>query len=401
MAYTSAINEHECRKRMLQTEKRELIFARAATSAVFFTVGAIFANWVSRIPEVKENLNLSESDLGLALMISSIGVIFGLVITSGLIARFGSKNVSIFVAILLAISLGVIGLTVNFITLAFALFFTGMFMSIADVAMNAQGVEVEKRRNKQIMNSFHAFWSIGTFSGAIMGSGFVTLGFSVQEHFLIAPVIFILLMLFSYQFLLNIDGEHNSDNQTTFQLPPRALWALGVVAFAAGLSEGAIIDWGGLYLHDVVGTTEAIAAFALAAFSITMVLGRLTGDWVAEQLGAARLVRIGGILVVIGVGIALFIPTLWTALFGFALSGLGLATAIPLAFSAAGKLRDLPSGRGIAGVATIGYAAFLIGPPIIGFIAEATTLRMALIVVMVMAFTLVFTAGALDVRKAK
>jgi len=384
---------------MLKATQRSFLYSRIAVSAVFFTIGAVFANWISRIPQVKENLSLSEADLGLALMMASIGLLFGLLMTSGLIARFGSKNISIYGAICLSASLVFVGFAFNFVTLSIALFFSGLFNGVTDVAMNTQGAEVEKRSGKQIMNSFHAFWSIGTFTGAVMGAGFVTLGFSVRDHFLAVPLFFIVLMLIMRQFLLDIPDEQNSDNQAAFQLPPRAIWALGALAFAAGLSEGALIDWGGLYLHDIVGTSEAVAAFALAAFSATMVFGRFTGDTVAERIGASRLVRIGGGLVVVGIGIALFFPTLWTSLFGFALAGLGLATAIPLAFSAAGKMPAIPSGRAIAGVATIGYAAFLMGPALIGFVAEATSLRIALGIVMVIALTIIFTGGALDVRK--
>lgn len=387
---------------MQKIKNSNFFAARMAVSATFFTIGAIFANWISRIPEVSQTLNLSEGALGLALMLGSAGVIIGLLMASGLIARFGSKNVSFFGAFIYAIVLGIIGLSFNFITLSVSLFFAGMCNSITDVAMNAQGVELETRRQKPIMNSFHAMWSVGLFSGAVMGSGFVTLGFSFREHFLIVPILFMVIMLIARRYLLNIDGEQNNDDQATFQFPPKVLWGLGAVAFAAGLSEGAIIDWGGLYLVKIVGSTEAVAALGLAAFSFSMVAMRFAGDMVAARVGEARLVRLGGVAVVIGVGFALLIPTFWTTVLGFALAGLGLAVAIPLAFSAAGKLPNIQSGRAIAGVATIGYAAFLVGPPIIGFIAEVTSLRFAFIVVMLLAATLIYSGRELEVlRKAK
>lgn len=381
---------------MQKAKDSNFLPARLAVSATFFTIGALFANWISRIPDVSATLNLSEGTIGLALMIGSIGVIFGLLITSGLIARFGSKNVSVVGAISYAIVLGIVGLSVNFISLVIPLFFAGMFNSITDVAMNAQGVELEARRQKPIMNSFHAMWSVGLFTGALMGSGFVTLGFGFREHFLIVPILFIIIMLISRNYLLDIAGEQNQDDQATFQFPPKVLWGLGAIAFAAGISEGAIIDWGGLYFVNIVNTSEAVAALGLAAFSFTMVAMRFAGDTVSERIGASRLVRWGGVGVVIGVGLALLIPSFWVTIFGFSLAGIGLAVAIPLAFSAAGKLPTIQSGRGIAGVATIGYAAFLVGPPVIGFIAEVTSLRFAFIIVMILASTLVFTGGELD-----
>lgn len=384
---------------MEKAKNTNLFMARVAVSATFFSNGAVFANWLARIPDVKEVLDLSDILLGLALMMLSLGVILGLLATSGLIARFGSKIPTFYGAIGQAITLGALVFAFNFFSLSAALFFLGLFTSITDVSMNAQGIEVELQSNKQIMSSFHGFWSLGLSSGLLMGSGFVALGFSIQQHFSIAPIIFVVLILLVGRYLLNIDGEQNHDEQATFQLPPRAIWGLGALAFAAGLSEGAILDWGSVYLHEIVGTTKAIAAMGLTTFSTAMLLMRFAGDKVAERVGASRLVRAGGIGVVFGIGLALLIPTFWTTIIGFSIAGIGLAVSIPLAFSAAGKLPGIAPGRAIAGVATIGYAAFLIGPPIIGFIAEATNLRMAFIIVIVLAATMTYSGGALDVKK--
>lgn len=378
-----------------------LRWARVAVSATFFVVGAVFANWVSRIPQVTETLNLSESQLGIILMVMSTGVIMGLLMSSGVIARFGSRQVSAVGAMLYALTLMAIGFATDAVILAGILFFFGMFNSVVDVAMNAQGIEVEQRAQKPIMNSFHAFWSVGTFVGALMGSGFVAAGASVQQHFMLAPIVMVALMLWAGRYLLTIPDEQNAEHTATFQLPPAPVWGLGAVAFAAGLSEGAFMDWGGLYLHDVVGTSESTAALGLAAFSTTMVVGRFTGDSIAARLGASRLVRGGGVLASVGIALLIAIPHLLTVFIGFAMIGMGIAVAIPLAFSAAGKLPNISPGRGVAGVATIGYAAFLVGPPIIGFIAEATSLRVGFGVVLLLALSLIFTGRALAVGKIK
>lgn len=386
---------------MQKTKNRNLLLARIAVSVLFFSNGAVFANWLSRIPEVKTMLELSESMLGLALMSASVGVILGLLITSGLIARFGSNRVSAFAAIGQAVVAGFLALASDFFSLAGILFFLGLFTSIMDVAMNTGGAEVEAQSNKQIMSSFHGFWSLGLFAGLTMGSAFASAGFSFQQHFMVVPIIFIMPVLVSMRFLPGIEGEQNSDGQAAFQFPPRAIWGLGALAFAAGISEGAILDWGGIYLHEIVHTSEATAALGLSFFSATMLLMRFAGDIVAQRVGASLLVRIGGIAAVFGIGLALLIPTFTATVIGYSIAGIGLAVVIPLAFSAAGKIPELPSGRAIAGVATIGYAAFLIGPVVIGFIAEATSLRIALIIVMVLAATMVFSGGALKVGKSK
>ncbi|MEL7435222.1 MAG: MFS transporter [Chloroflexota bacterium] len=383
------------------TPERPLWQARFAVGTVFFIMGAIFANWAVRIPTVSANLDLSEGELGLALMLGSVGVILGLLITGGLIARFGSHRVSTVMVILKALSLGFISLAVDFYTLSLVLFFYGMSNSMTDVAINAQAIEVERKRGKPIMNSFHGLWSIGTFVGSLIGTGFINVGTTTAQHFWTLTVIFMLIAFATQHMLLRIDGEKDQNDQAPFSLPPRMVWGLGAVAFAAGISEGAVADWSGLYLRDIVEVSEAWVPLGFVAFSLTMTTGRFLGDTVAEWLGNVRLIRLSGVLATSGILLPIFFPSLVTALLGFGIAGLGLAVGIPLAFSASGKLPNISPGRAVAGVATIGYAGFLVGPPIIGFVAEATSLRFGLAIVAMLASTMIFTAGALDVRKAK
>lgn len=378
-----------------------LTMTRAAVYAAFFIAGAIFANWVSRIPQIQANLGLSESTLGLVLLGASAGVIVGLTFTSGLIARYGSRRITVVGGLLMSIMLAMVGLSTHFVTLLVALFFLGMFLSMMDVSMNAQAVEVERRLNKNIMSSFHAAWSVGTFVGAIVGSRFVALEFSVATHFLIMAVIFFLMVLMAGLPLLEIQDETDDSEGSIFQFPPRILWPLGAIAFAAGISEGAIGDWGGIYLRDIVGTGASTAALGFAAFSLTMTVMRFAGDSLAEKFGAEWIVRGGGILSAIGILLALIFPNVIMTLIGFALVGAGAATVIPLAFSAAGKLPDIAPGRAIAGVATIGYAAFLAGPPIIGIVADFTSLRFGLVLVLFLSLSLWFTGRTLRVEKVK
>lgn len=377
-----------------------LTITRAAVYMAFFVAGAIFANWVSRIPQIQANLGLSESALGLVLLGASAGVITGLSFTSGLIARYGSRRTTVVGGLVMSIMLAGIGFALNFWTLLIVLFFLGMFLSMMDVSMNAQAVEVERRLNKNIMSSFHAAWSVGTFVGAIVGSQFVAMGFSVATHFVIMGVFFFLLLLIIGLPLLEIQDESDDSEGSVIQFPPRILWPLGAIAFAAGISEGAIGDWGGIYLRDIVGTGESTAALGFAAFALTMTVMRFAGDSLAEKFGAEWIVRGGGIVSATGILLALIFPNVVMTLIGFALVGAGAATVIPLAFSAAGKLPDIAPGRAIAGVATIGYAAFLAGPPIIGIVADFTSLRFGLVLVLVLALSLWFTGKTLRVAKA-
>lgn len=380
---------------------RSLWHTRFAVGAVFFIMGAIFANWAVRIPTVSANLNLSEGELGLALMLGSVGVIFGLLITGGLIARFGSHRVSTVMVMAKALSLGFISLAVDFYSLSLVLFLYGMANSMTDVAINAQAIEVERRRGKPIMNSFHGLWSIGSFAGSLIGTGFINLGTTTILHFWTLTVIFIIAAFAVQHMLLRIEGEKDKNDQAPFSFPPRIVWGLGAVAFAAGVSEGAMADWSGLYIRDVVQAPEQWVPLGFIAFSFTMTTGRFLGDTVASKLGNARLIRLSGALAASGIGLVVLFPNLWTAFIGFGITGFGLAVGIPLAFSASGKLPDISPGRAVAGVATIGYAGFLVGPPMIGFVAEATDLRFGLAIVAVLASTMIFTGGALDIRKPK
>lgn len=368
---------------------------RLAVALIFFVAGAVFATWIARIPQMREKLSLSEGQIGLALLGISVGVIIGLTLAGGLIERFSSRRVTIVAGVLFSISLAFIAQANSLLMLALILAISGFFNSIMDVAMNTQAAEVERRWKKSIMSSFHAAFSVGGFAGALMSAAFVEAQIGLEPHFTLMAGVFTVLVLIGMPPLIEIAGETDRKGGAAFRLPPRELWGLGAVAFACTIGEGSMGDWSALYLRDVVQTSESMAAFGFAAYSIMMTIGRLSGDWIVAHISPEKLVRGGGLLATIGVGFALLLPTFETALIGFALVGLGLATIIPLVFSAAGNMPGVNSGTGIAAVATIGYAGFLAGPPVIGLLAEATSLRFALLVVALLTATIVFTGTTL------
>jgi MFS family permease len=374
--------------------------SRLAVSIVFFVAGTMTATWFAQIGQVQTQLGISKAELGLAGMIMSVGVLLGVTLTSGFIARFSSRYVSIGAGLLMAVALVTLAVMPNLFMLAISLFFFGFFMVTMDVAMNAQAVEVERLAGRHMMNSFHAAWSIGNFTGAAITSTLLALELSVFQHFGIVAMGACVILILAAIPLLPIEGEKNPENTTTFQFPPRIVWPLGAVAFAAAMSEGSMLDWSQIYLRDVVGSTLVQSAWGISAVSASMTLLRFLGDGLAERFGGVALVRGGGVLAALGLSLALFVPTLPTALIGFALVGAGLATTIPLAFSAAGKVKGLPSGRGVAGVATVGYSAALVGPVFIGFVSEATSLQTAFIMILLLIISLIFTGKALRVAEA-
>ncbi|MCB0195607.1 MAG: MFS transporter [Anaerolineae bacterium] len=370
--------------------------ARWAVLAMFFANGALLANWLARIPQIQANLALSEGELGLALMGMAVGVLTALTMAGGLIARFGSRAVTTGGGVLLCLLLPFLGLMPNMIGLWITLFLFGAAMSTMDVAMNAQGVDVERLLKRSVMSSFHAAFSIGGFVGAAIGAGMAFLGVGPALHFVLAGALFLLFIVLISPRLLPVAPKIEPGmTESVFQLPARALWPLGAVAFCSSIGEGAMADWSGVYLKTIVGTVDGVAAFGFAAFSITMTIGRLLGDNLAMRFGAANLVRAGGLCAAVGLLLAIILPQVAVVLLGFAAVGAGLSIVVPLAFSAAGNIPNLPSGVGIAGVATIGYAGFLAGPPAIGLLAEATTLRVAMLLVLLLVSSLIFTAQAL------
>lgn len=389
---------------MVVIEKRasQVVIARWAVLAMFFIHGAGFANWVTRIPEIKASIGLSDGLFGIALVGVSIGVISGLLLAGYFIARFGSRFITILGAVLLSLALIPIAFANSFLTLFLALLLAGFVMSNMDIAMNTQAAEVERQWGSPIMPSFHAAFSIGNFSGAMMGANFVSNETPLAQHFLTVAIVFAIVSLFVGIPLPTIAGEtDNKDTTPMLQFPPRILWGLGAVAFASTIGEGSMADWSALYLHDILKTSESFAAYGFAAFALMMTAGRLTGDKLAQRWSPETLIRAGGALAALGILLALAIPQPIVAIIGFGAVGAGLSIVIPLVFSAAGNLEGVPSGVGIAGVASIGYAGFLAGPPIIGLVAQVTSLRFALVIVALLAASLVYSAKNLRMGKAK
>ncbi len=369
---------------------------RWAVLVAFFVNGALFASWISRIPAIQMKLDLSEGELGLVLFGLGVGVLMALSLAGGIIGRFGSRTVTIGGAIAMCIFLPLLALTPNAITLWLSLFLFGAATSTMDVAMNDQAVSVERHAGKPLMSSFHGAWSVGSLTGALLGAGIAGLSFGSLPHFIFATILFFILLISFARHLLPTEGQKEK-GQSIFRLPPRVVWPLGAIAFCAAIGEGAMSDWSGVYLSRTFETTVAFAALGYAAFSLTMTIGRFTGDWLVTRFNPTRVVRFGGLLAFIGIVAAIVTTEPVIVLVGYAAVGFGLANVVPLSFSAAGKLPKLPAGVGIAGVATIGYAGFLAGPPVIGLIAEATSLRFALLTVAAMVGSLVFLAQAIKV----
>lgn len=379
---------------MTTTSGIDLGRARFAVSAVFLLNGFVFATWVSRIPSVADKLSLSSGEVGTALMALAAGAIVAFPLAGRLIDSRGSAVAMQVTGFSYLVVFPFVAIAPRLLILIPILFFFGAGNGSLDVSMNAQGSEAERASGRSIMTSLHGFFSVGALAGAGAGALAAQVGLPVLAHFLIVSLLGIATLARTRRWLIPSAPKVHAETSPVFVLPARALLPLGALACCASVGEGAMGDWSGLYLHDYLGTEKGYAALGYAAFSVAMVLGRFFGDRVVERIGAARMVRIGGLIAAAGLGIATLINDPPAMLFGFAAIGLGLSSIYPLVFSAAGNHPSLPSGQAVAGTATIGYTGFLAGPPVLGWIAQFTSLRAIMAAIVLLAALAALLASA-------
>ena len=359
-----------------------MLSPRFAISGIFLVNGFLLAQWVARIPAITRELSLSDAQLGVALLGMAAGSIVAFPVSGYLISRFGSRPVTLGFGLFFALSLSLLAFAPSFALLILALALFGAGNGGMDIAMNAQGVEVEHQANASIMNSLHGFFSLGGFVGAGAGGLVASLGTVPELHFAAASVAaFGATALFGRSLITDAATDDEPVSAVAFALPPRALWGLGALAFCAAVGEGAMADWSALYLERSLQTGAGFAALGYASFSLAMLIGRFSGDTLVGRFGAQPVIQTGSLVATVGLVVALALQQPWVALAGFGAVGLGLSVAAPLVYRAAGNHPDIPKGRAVAAVATMGYTGFLCGPPLLGFIAEGTSLTLALFVV--------------------
>lgn len=369
--------------------------SRLAVLTAFFINGAIVAAWSARIPAVQAHLGLSDAALGLVLLGLPVGLLTALVLVSRWIAKYGSHKVVLAMALLSSITLPLLALASSPVLLFITLFFFGGGISAMDVAMNEQAVLVERQAGKPLMSSFHAGYSIGGFAGALLSAALIAIPFFTPfRHFLSNTILYIILAFITYPMLIPT-ASRDVEQQPVFQMPSRALWVLGAIALASALGEGTSADWSAVFLTQVLSANPSLAALGYAAFSLTMTAGRIIGDWLTAKLQPTGVIRLGGLLAAAGFVLVLLAPLPSIAIAGFALVGFGLSNTIPVLFSVAGNHPDFSPGAAIAGVATIGYVGFLIGPPLVGTVAEVVSLQAAFMTIAVCLLSMAFSATAL------
>ncbi|WP_238112152.1 MFS transporter [Yoonia sp. I 8.24] len=347
--------------------------ARLATRVAFFVAGFTMACCAPLFPFIKANVGADEGQFGVILLCLGLGSIIAMPITGVIAARRGARPMVLLGGLGLVAFLPVLVLAGSPVSLGAALFLFGAALGTIDVAMNLHGAEIEGKEGRSLMSGFHAQFSVGGFFGAMLTTGLLSVGASVVVAGLVGAAIALAAILFASPRLLAVSG----DAPEPYTIPHGIVLLLAALAAVTFLVEGAVLDWGALLIIDRDVVSEASAGIGYILFSIAMVIARLTGDRIVTALGEFRVLFIGGILTIFGILLVAAAPLSILSLAGFVFIGVGAANIVPIVFSAAGRQKVMPPGLAIASVTTTGYAGVLLGPALVGFVADASNLQIA------------------------
>jgi predicted MFS family arabinose efflux permease len=360
--------------------------ARRGVTLVFLVYGGVLATWVSRIPLIKQNLGLDTAQLSLALLGSPLGLIVATQLVSALVGRFTSAAVTRWGVLAASAAMVLPSLAWSLGSLAGALFLLGMSLGSLDIAMNTQGVAIERGYARPIMSGIHGMYSVGVLAGALVGALAAHGGVDPRIHFSVAAVALAALGVAGSRSLLGAEADTAAeldDVGAGARVPPRlahhrALIALGVIAFCCLFAEGAVDDWSGVYLHEDQGASLGLAPLGAAACGIGMAVGRFGGDAVIAHYGRPATLWRAALIAGAGMTLAVVAPAPGVAIAGYGILGLGVATIVPIAFTLGGNAEGVPPAWGISRVTMLGYAGLFSSPPAIGLVAQATGLAAAL-----------------------
>ena len=357
---------------------------RLAVSVFFFCQGLTFASWASRIPDIKSLLHLSEAGLGSILLALPVGQLLTMFFSGRAVTRFGSKYVLRVAIVGYVLSLTNVGLVEKPWQLALSLFAFGIFGNLCNISVNTQAVHAEGLYQRPIMASFHGIWSTAGFTGALIGSQMMKQDINPYYHFWVIALFSVTMMLIFNKYLLLTPTSKLASSFRKLKWPHGSLLLLGVIAFCCLSAEGCMFDWSGVYFKQVVKAEGSLISLGYASFMIMMAAGRFMGDGLALRFGRKKMVQLSGVLIFTGMMIAVLFPTLVTATIGFLIVGFGVSSIIPLMYSTAGKIKEVASGIAIATVSGIGFFGFLMGPPLIGYIAQLAGLQYSFAVIAVL-----------------
>ncbi|GLU49179.1 MFS transporter [Nocardiopsis ansamitocini] len=385
--------------------------ARIAVALLFLTNGAVPANLIPRYPAIVASLEPTNAEFGLAVAAGPLGALSSGLLAGMLIRRFRSSRVAVACMVASSVCVLLAGVSPMLVLLGAALFMVGALDSVADVAQNSHGLRVQRRYGRSILNSFHAIWSVGAMLGGLMGGAAAGLGIPPGLHLAASALVFSLVNLLCYRFLLagpeptRVEGEAAVQDEAASGTRAAArlgtyaiLLALGMIAVSGSLVEDSGGTWAALYLSGSLGAAPTVAALGFVALAGMQFVGRIIGDGLVDRFGQRAVARVGGATTALGMGLALVFPTIGGTIIGFGLAGLGIATLAPAAMHTADQLPGLRSGSGLTMLSWLMRLGFLLSPPVVGLVADATALRYGLVVVPLAGLVAVVLSGFLPTR---
>ncbi|WP_276374504.1 MFS transporter [Chryseolinea sp. H1M3-3] len=357
----------------MDLKNRQRIFL----SVFFFLSGICFSSWASRIPTIKSFFGYNEAELGTILLFMPISSLIGLPISGWLVARYDSRIPMSFAFVALSLAILSIGFATTSFALIASLCLFSFSMRVLNISMNTQAIALQKLFDRKINGSFHGLWSTGGIVGVGFSTLMVALNISIAKHLLIVACITLLVTFFSYRFLLRNDRS-TSGNKLILGKPDPYIAYLGLLVFFAGLCEGGMFDWSGIYFKEVVKVE--IFTWGYLTYMICMALSRFASDFVVEWIGMSKTFFASSLLIFSGILLAIAFPTFWPSMIGFCLTGFGTAAIIPMTFTLASGSKKYSPGMAISLIATYGIVGMFIGPPLVGYLAHAFNLRVSFLI---------------------
>jgi MFS family permease len=377
----------------LQTTNR---LHRIAVSVFFFIAGITVSSWASRIPDIKSKLHLSDAALGGVLFALPAGELVSLPLSGWLISRFGSRQLLLYSSVFFPLTLIMLALATTTWQLVAILFFFGLWANLLNISMNTQAVGIESLYGRSIMASFHGLWSLAGFCGAAIGNFFVSSSLSTLIHFSTIGAFISILIIAFYKNTLPAEANiSNGIKQKFFVKPERSVLLLGLIAFCCMICEGSMADWSGVYFQKIIQAPEKFITIGYVAFMATMATGRFLGDRLITKFGVKSILQFSGICIATGLATMTALPYLQTAIAACLCVGVGVSCVVPIVYALAGRSKTTLPGVALAVVSTIGFLGFLLGPPVIGFIAQASSLRWSFALIALLGLGTTLLAGKL------
>lgn len=373
---------------------------RLAVFSFYFTQGLCFSSWASRIPDIKDSLGMDDAAWGTILLMIPIGQVCGMSLSGLLVSRLGSRRILSVANIAYALMLILVGFTQSEYSLMMSLIVFGFFGNFCNISQNTQSVGIERMYGRPIMASFHGGWSLAGLAGAAFGLFMSSQHIQPAYHFGTVAVLVMANYVVNQKYLQpDIKREKTLEElaeKKKFK-PEKFLYLLGIVAFFGMAAEGSMSDWNGLYLQEIVGVAKEYAPLGLTAYMLTMSTGRFFADRASQKYGQLRVVQGGGALIAIGLLTSVIFPNIIVTLIAFMIVGLGTCSIVPTVYSIAGQKTKISIGLALTLVSSISFMGFLLGPPIIGYVAHATNLRYSYALIALFGICIVFMSSRMNV----